>query len=171
MLLFRAGKEILIKAVAQAIPTYSMSVFQIPLKLCFELEALCARFWWGQIGNERKIHWKSWDKLTAPKKEGGMGFRDLRAFNLAMLAKQGWRLVQGIDSLLYRCFKARYFPRSSFLEAKESPNCSYVWWSLMAAQPILQASHCWRVGNGYSINAVKDRWLPNFPTNKVLNSV
>ena len=41
----------------------------------------------------------------------------------------------------------------------------------MAAQPILQASHCWRVGNGYSINAVKDRWLPNFPTNKVLHSV
>ena len=41
----------------------------------------------------------------------------------------------------------------------------------MAAQPILQAGHCWRVGNGYSINVVKDRCLPNFPTNKVLNSV
>ena len=132
---------------------------------------MCARFWWGQVGNERKIHWKSWDKLTASKKEGGMGFRDLRAFNLVMLAKQGWRMVQGNDSLLYRCFKARYFPRSSFLEAKESPNCSYVWRSLMAAQPILQAGYCWRVGNGHSINAVKDRWLPNFPTNKVLNPI
>ena len=41
----------------------------------------------------------------------------------------------------------------------------------MAAQSILQAGHCWRVGNGHSINAVKHRWLPNFPTNKVLNSV
>ncbi|XP_023906045.1 uncharacterized protein LOC112017822 [Quercus suber] len=100
-----------------------------------------------------------------------MGFRDLKAFNLAMLAKQGWRMVNGNDSLLYRCFKARYFPRSSFLEAKESPNCSYVWRSLMAAQPIIQAGHCWRVGNGLSINALKDRWLPNFPTNKVLNLV
>ena len=38
----------------------------------------------------------------------------------------------------------------------------------MAAQPILQAGHCWRVGNGHSINVVKDRWLPNFPTNKAL---
>ena len=46
-----------------------------------------------------------------------------------------------------------------------------MWRSLIAAQPILQAGHCWRVGNGHSINAVKDRWLPNFPINKVLNSV
>ena len=39
-----------------------------------------------------------------------MGFRDLRAFNLAMLAKQGWRMIQGNESLLHKCFKARYFP-------------------------------------------------------------
>ena len=100
-----------------------------------------------------------------------MGFRDLRAFNLAMLAKQGWRMVQGNESLLYQCFKARCFPRSTFIEAKESSNCLYVWRSLMAAQPILQSDHYWRVGNGTSINALKDWWLPNFLTKKVLNSV
>ncbi|KAK9993463.1 hypothetical protein SO802_023166 [Lithocarpus litseifolius] len=129
MLLSKAGKEILIKAVAQSKPTNSMSVFQIPKKLCDELDALCAKFWWGQ---------------------------------------QGWRMVKGNDSLLYQCFKARYFPRSNFLEAKESPNYSYVWRSLMAAMPILQSGHCWRVGNGASIHVLKDKWIPYFPTNKVL---
>ena len=73
-MLSRAGKEILINAVAQSIPTYTMSVFQLPLKLCDELDALCAKFWWGQMDNERKIHWKSWDKLMDSKKVGGMGF-------------------------------------------------------------------------------------------------
>lgn len=98
MLLSKAGKEVLIMAVAQSIPTYTMSVFQLPLKLCDELSA---KFWWGQVGNEREIHWKSWDKLSSSKKEGGMGFPDLRAFNLAMLAKQGWRMIQETDSLVY----------------------------------------------------------------------
>ena len=86
MILSRAGKEVLIKAVIQAIPTYTMGVFQLPVKLCEELECVCAKFWWGQVGNERKIHWKNWGSLTQPKADGGMGFRDLRLFNHAMLA-------------------------------------------------------------------------------------
>ena len=171
LMLSRAGKEILIKVMAQSIPTYTMSVFQLSLKLCDELDALCAKFWWDQMGNERKIHWKSWDKLTASKKEEGMGFRDLRAFNLAMLAKQEWRMVQCNNSLLYKCFKARYFPWSSFLDAKVSPNCSYVRRSLMAAQLILLSGHCWRVGNGLSINVLKDRRIPNYPTNRILHPI
>nr|XP_023882199.1 uncharacterized protein LOC111994541 [Quercus suber] len=167
-LLSRAGKEVLTKAVAQSIPTYTMGVFLLPAKLCNDLNAMCSRFWWGQIGNERKIHWKSWDVLTKPKKEGGMGFRDLRNFNLAMLAKQGWRLMQDEDSLVYGCFKAKYFPRGCFLEASDVPNSSFVWKSLLAAQPLLKKGSCWRVGNGNSIRIMQDKWIPNHPTNQVL---
>ena len=65
--LSRARKEILIKFVAQSIPTYIMGIFQLPVKLCEELQSMCARYWWGQMGNERKIHWLSWDKLSRPK--------------------------------------------------------------------------------------------------------
>jgi len=131
--LSRAGKEVLIKVVAQSIPTYMMGVFQLQVKLCDELNAMCARFWWGQCSDEKKIHWKSWESLVQPKKEGGMGFRDIRSFNLAMLAKQGWRLLNDQESLLYRCFKAKYFPQCTFLEAVDNPNSSYVWKSLMVA--------------------------------------
>ena len=64
MMLSKAGKEVLIKAVAQSIPTYTMGVFQLPVKLYDELNAFCAKFWWSQVGNEEKIHWKSWNSLT-----------------------------------------------------------------------------------------------------------
>ena len=73
-LLSRASKEVLIKAVAQSISTYMMGVFQLSVKLCNELNAMCARFWWEQVGNERKIQRKNWRVLSQPKKEGDMGF-------------------------------------------------------------------------------------------------
>ena len=43
-MLSRVGKEVLIKAVVQSIPTYTIGVFLLPAKLCNELDALCARF-------------------------------------------------------------------------------------------------------------------------------
>ncbi|KAF7127546.1 hypothetical protein RHSIM_Rhsim11G0025200 [Rhododendron simsii] len=62
-------------------------------KLCNELNAMMTKFWWGSKGQEKKIHWLSWDKLSDKKPDGGMGFKDLRCYNLEMLAKQGWRLM------------------------------------------------------------------------------
>ena len=83
------GREILIKTVTQAIPTYTMSCFQIPKSLCDEIEGMMRKLWWGQRGQESKIAWVSWKKMCKSKLNGGMGFQNLQAFNLAMLAKQG----------------------------------------------------------------------------------
>ena len=77
--------------------------------------------------------WISWEKLCAPKACRGMGFKQLEEFNLAMLAKQGWRLQTGVDSLLVWVFKVKYFPNSDFKSASLGSNPSYAWRSLMAA--------------------------------------
>ena len=115
------------------------------------------------------IHWLDWDKLTRPKLEGGMDFKDLHQFNLVMLAKEGWRLMQDQESLLFQCLKARYFLLSHFLKATDSPNSSYMWKSIMAAKSILQRGSCWRVGNGSHVRVLNDAWIPNHPTNRVLH--
>ena len=134
-----AGHEILIKTVAQAIRTYSMSLFKIPKSICDSINSLLARYWWGQTGAERKIHWLSWNKLCTSKTRGGMGFKDIHAFNLAMLAKQAWRLIHNNGSLFYRVYKERYFPSTSFLDAELGNNPSFVWRSLLAARDIIYA--------------------------------
>ena len=56
-LLSMGGKEILIKGVAQAIPSHTMSCFQLPQGLCEELEGMMRRFWWGQKYQEAKMAW------------------------------------------------------------------------------------------------------------------
>lgn len=73
--------------VAQAVPIYMMNCFLIPKYLCEEIQQQKAKDWWGEQNDTKRIHWLSWHKLCAPKREGGLGFRNLYAFNLALLAK------------------------------------------------------------------------------------
>ncbi|XP_030939661.1 uncharacterized protein LOC115964503 [Quercus lobata] len=44
-LLSQAGKEVMIKAIVESIPTYSMSVFKLPVGLCKDIEAMIRKFW------------------------------------------------------------------------------------------------------------------------------
>ena len=46
-LLSMGGKEILIKSIAQAVPTYAMMVFKIPINICKGMTDAISHFWWG----------------------------------------------------------------------------------------------------------------------------
>ncbi|XP_024199819.1 uncharacterized protein LOC112203021 [Rosa chinensis] len=109
-ILSAAGKEILIKAVAQTMPLYAMNCYLLPKGLCDEIHQLCTSFFWGDIDDKKKIHWRSWEKLCLTKAEGGMGFKNIYAYNLAMLGKQGWRLISNPHSLIAKLYKAKYYP-------------------------------------------------------------
>ena len=72
------GKEALLKEVAQAIPTYAMSVFKFPKKICKGITDAMSQYWWGDEDDRRKTHWLAWPKTLAHKTQGGLGFRDFR---------------------------------------------------------------------------------------------
>ena len=148
---------------AQAIPTYSMSLFKLPKNLCNNINSSLTKYWWGQNKDERKIHWINWRRLCNHKKKGGMGFQDLHAFNLAMFAKQAWRLIHHTRSLFYRVYKARYFPRCSFLEAELGNNPSLFWRSLLVARDVIKARSQWQVGDGHTIGVSTHVWLNQAP--------
>ncbi|XP_042944574.1 uncharacterized mitochondrial protein AtMg00310-like [Carya illinoinensis] len=170
-LLSQGGKEILLKAVAMSIPTYAMSYFLLPKTLCHEMEMMMARFWWGNQAQERKIHWVGWQKLSVYKFRGGLGFKNLYDFNISLLAKQVWRLLTNCDSLLYKIFKARYFPKSSLFEAKIGFNSSYLWKGIHSALPLLKAGCVRRVGNGVETNLFKDHWIPGIQPSVLLGEM
>lgn len=55
---------------------------------------MAARYWWGQREEERRVRWVPWRKLSNTKGEGDMGFKDMASFNIILLAKMAWRLLQ-----------------------------------------------------------------------------
>ena len=134
-----AGKEVLVKSVAQAVPVFSTSCFKLPRGLCEHLNMLIRKFWWGSKGGHHKPHWVSWKAMTQPKGMGGLGFKDFELFNLAMLARQAWRLLQNPDSLAARVLKGIYFPNSSILQATLGGHPSQVWRAIMEGM-----THCVR---------------------------
>ena len=78
----------------------------------------------------------------------------------SLLAKQAWRLLHNKTSLFYKVFKARFFPNTTILEAKDSRMGSYAWKSILIGRDIIQRGSRWRVGNGEKINIWQHRWLP-----------
>lgn len=159
----QAGREFLIKAVAQAIPTYLMNIFKFPANVCNDLDSLTFKFWWGHKGKERHIHWISRDTLGLPKAVGGLGLRSFMDFNEALLAKQCWRLIQNPNSLWARVLKARYFPHCSSLDAKCGGRASWAWSSLLSGRDLLLKDAHWQVMNGKEARVWLDRWLFTLP--------
>ena len=154
------GKEVLIKSVAQAIPTFSMSCFKLPRGLCQHINGLLRNFWWGSKDGKRRTCWVAWDEMIKPKCMGGLGFRDIELFNLALLAKQAWRILMVESSLSARILKAVYFPNVDFLDANLGSSPSRIWRSILDGREVLERGLIRRIGTGESTHIWQMNWIP-----------
>ena len=159
-ILSAAGKEVLIKSVAQSIPVFSMSCFRLPRGLCESVTSLIRQFWWGSKQGKCKPSWVSWDEMMKPKHLGGLGFRDLEIFNLALLSKQAWRMLQHPTSLSARILKSVYFPDVSLFEAELGHHPSQIWQAILDGREIMVQGLVRRIGNGETTDIWFGNWLP-----------
>ncbi|KAF7808312.1 reverse transcriptase [Senna tora] len=137
-LLSQVVREVLIKAMASAVPIYPMACFKFPKVVCEEINATLAKFWWGKKKEEGRIHCVFWSKMTRSKKNSVMGFQDFGCFNLTMLAKQAWRLLHNSDDLWARILKAIYFPNYDFWETGKGSRASWAWSSILEGRDLLK---------------------------------
>jgi hypothetical protein len=144
-----------------------MGVFKFPFGLIDELEQIIRNFWWGDEENRRRMHWLSWDKLVQPKSQGGVGFRDLRIFNQALLARQAWRLLKFPNSLCARLLKAKYYPSGDLLDIAFIQQQSQSWQGVVHGLELLKKGIIWRIGDGSKVRIFRDNWLPRLHAMKV----
>lgn len=153
-LLSKAGKAVLIRNVAQAIPSYCMSCFLIPKSLCREIKVMMNGYWWkSNSNNYRGLCWLSWENMSMVKSKGGMGFQDLHGFNLTLLGKHVWNFMNNPNSMVARVFKARYFPHSNLLRASRGGGSSFIWSGIWQAKEALAKGFRWVLGDGSDIDA------------------
>jgi hypothetical protein len=115
------------------------------------------------------MHWVSWERMNLPKSDGGLGFRNLHHFNMAMLARQAWRLLNNPEALVTKVLSAKYFPDGQILNSKPVRGMSYTWRSILKRIDLLNKGIIWRVGKGNRINIWNDPWIPGGITRRVIS--
>uniref|UniRef100_A0A803QEP1 RNase H type-1 domain-containing protein n=1 Tax=Cannabis sativa TaxID=3483 RepID=A0A803QEP1_CANSA len=154
------GREVLLKSVIQAIPTYAMSLFRLSIGIINEIHRMCATFWCGGDDDKKKMHWCTWPRLCCHKNDGGMCFWDMFLFNQSLLAKQAARLYNSPDSLAARVMKGFYFGNGSLLTVEVTKRSSFFWKSILWGRDLWKNGCCWRVGSVESIRIREDVWIP-----------
>lgn len=103
--------------------------------------------------------WIAWEKLTLPKGMGGLGVRDIQAFNEAFLAKISVRLMEKPDGLLGRTLLPKYCPDGNLLTCTASSSASHGWNSILAGRDLLNKKMGWVIGTGTDVMIWEDPWL------------
>ncbi|GKV25593.1 hypothetical protein SLEP1_g35004 [Rubroshorea leprosula] len=102
------GRITLLNSVLSSLPVYLMLAYKIPKGILFSLDKIRRNFLWGGMGERKKINWVNWEKVCRRKENGGLGVKDLRKFNMALLGKWWGRLAKGEDGLWSKVISSKY---------------------------------------------------------------
>lgn len=87
------------------------------------------------------MHWKSWKTLSKPKDEGGLGFKDIKGFNIALLGKQPTKTP------FWQGFNCKIDPLNASLGSRPS----FAWKSIHSTQGLIKQGARAVVGSGETI--------------------
>ncbi|KAK5825740.1 hypothetical protein PVK06_020604 [Gossypium arboreum] len=151
-LLSYGGKEIFIKAIIQAIPTYAFSVFLAPNGIIEKLHSKMCKQWWTNNEKIRGLVMLAWERMCYPKGMGGISFQDMHLFNIALLGRQVWRLMQYKDTLCFKVLSAKYFSEGDVLRPEYCEKPPFTWSSIVKVIDALKDGFLWKIGDGNSID-------------------
>lgn len=103
-----SGRVILINAVLSSLAVYYLSFYKVLKKVINNMVQIQRRFLWGGNDECRKICWVNLDLACKKREEGGLGIRNIKAFNFALLGKWRWRFFMEPVTLWSRILRVRY---------------------------------------------------------------
>ena len=154
-----AGRLRLINSVLTSIHVYWASIFKIPIATIKEIEKMCRSFLWANceiVKGKAKI---KWDDICKPKAYGGLGVKNLRKWNDALLAKHVWNVFNNKNSLWVQWVKSNYIGSRNFWDILQNKSMSWTWKRFLEIRKIVRPHIVACVGNGRN-TLWHDWWHP-----------
>ncbi|XP_059285096.1 uncharacterized protein LOC132038443 [Lycium ferocissimum] len=133
------GKATIIKHVLQSQALHIFAALMPPVTSLYEIEMQFANFFWGEKDGKNSYHWSSWDNMSYPTKEGGLGFRSLLDICHTFAAKRWWRL-RTEPSLWAQFIRAKYCQRSNLNSKIIAPKDLPAWKDLLHIRDKIEAN-------------------------------
>ena len=111
-----------------------------------------------QHQHEKHVHLLAWETVTKTKSSGGLGIRDTKYCNDALLINQAWCLWKNSNSLWTKFLKHKHLHNTEFL-LSNSTTGSHSWKALLKGRELLTQGLKWIVGNGQNIKFWIDHWI------------
>jgi len=161
-----AGRICLIKSVFTSIPLFYLSFFKASVLICERIMNIQRRFLWAWGRNNRSIPWVSWGNICKPLEEGGLGIKDVRKFNYALMAKWKWRLMSDEKGKWKDILESKYI--ATFGNNHVRPCYHSWWWRDLEkicregnGEGWFQQAVTWNVRSGDLVRLWEDPWVNN----------
>lgn len=156
-----AGRAQLIKTILFSMQVYWSSLFILSKKVIKEIESLCRAFLWTGLELKQTGAKVAWDKICAPVKEGGLGFKNMEVWNKAAVSKHVWFLISGGEQSMWCQWVKSYLLKGNcFWGVKTPSNPSWVWRKLLSLRERIYPLVKWVVGHGNKVFLWHDNWHP-----------
>ncbi|XP_035544681.1 uncharacterized protein LOC118348042 [Juglans regia] len=161
--LSKGGRITLMKSILSNLPTYYLSLFPLPASIASRIEKLQRDFLWSGLGDERKFHLVGWENVCSPLRDGGLGVRNVRAFNKALLGKWLWRYNHERGALWKGVVDMKYGSERWGWCSKEGRGTYGVglWKFIRKGWGSFASNTRLRLGDGSRISFWQDVWLGN----------
>jgi hypothetical protein len=155
-----AGRLQLLSSILYSLQVFWTGVFILPKQIIRAIEQKFNRFLWNgkEVGSARaKV---AWSAVCCPKKEGGLGLKNLEVWNQSSMLRHIWSIFARSGSLWVAWVQEYLLRGKSFWSIKIPQNCSWSWRKLLKLRNIAKAFIRFEVGDGTKIHMWLDSWHP-----------
>lgn len=154
----------MIKSVFMSIPIYYLTLFKLPEKVKKIMESYLKAFLWAGAEGIKKFPLVAWNKTQLKKIEGGLGIRDLKKVNTALLGKLGWELLNKGRATGAKIMRNKYIRNGiNFMSENIPSEGSNIWKAVKSTRDMLNKGLRWRIGDGERVRFWEDVWLLSHP--------